>query len=126
MILALLIAAQLAGEAPPAEAPGIMRANLQQHDLSIAGREAIQVRIDFAPGARVPRHMHPGEEIVYVLKGTIEYRLQGQPVATLRAGDVIFIPYGMPHEATNVGLEAASELATYVVEKDTPLVVPVK
>jgi len=126
MILAFLIAAQLAVEAPPAETPGITRTTLQEHDLSIAGREAIQVRVDFAPGAKVPQHMHPGEEIVYVLKGTIEYRLRGQPVATLHAGDVIFIPYGMPHEATNVGLEAASELATYVVEKNTPLVVPVK
>jgi quercetin dioxygenase-like cupin family protein len=126
MILALLIAAQLAGETPPVETPGITRTDLQQHDLSIGGREAIQVRVDFAPGARVPRHMHPGEEFVYVLKGTIEYRLQGQPVATLKSGDVIFVPYGMPHEATNVGLEPASELATYVVEKDRPLVVPVK
>lgn len=126
MILALLVAAQVASEAPPAETPGITRTDLQRHDLSISGREAIQVRVDFAPGAIAPRHMHPGEEIVYVLKGTIEYRLQGQPRTRLNAGDVIFIPFGLPHEAVNVGLEPASELATYVVEKDQPLVVPVK
>jgi quercetin dioxygenase-like cupin family protein len=81
--------------------------------------------VDFAPGAVAPLHMHPGEEIIYVLSGTLEYRLQGEPRATLHAGDVLFIPKGKPHEAANVGLGPASELATYVVEKGKSLVVPV-
>ena len=68
--------------------------------------------------------MHSGDEIVYVLKGRIEYRLDGLPRATLNAGDVLFIPKGKPHSAANVGLEPASELATYVVQKDQPLSVP--
>jgi quercetin dioxygenase-like cupin family protein len=106
--------------------PGISRTDLQQHDLSIAGRETIQTRVDFAPGATAPRHRHPGEEIVYVLNGTLEYRLDGQPTAILKAGDVLFIPYGKPHTVTNVGFDVASELATYVVEKDKPLVELVK
>jgi quercetin dioxygenase-like cupin family protein len=106
--------------------PGITRTDLQQHDLSIPGRETIQTRVDFAPGATAPRHKHPGEEIVYVLAGTLEYRLDGQPRAVLKAGDVLFIPYGTVHSVTNVGLDNASELATYVVEKGKPLVVPVK
>jgi quercetin dioxygenase-like cupin family protein len=106
--------------------PGITRTDLQQHDLSIAGRETIQTRVDFAPGAVAPRHKHPGEEIVYVLDGTLEYRIDGQPTAVLRRGDVLFIPYGAVHSATNVGLDNASELATYVVEKGKPLVQPVQ
>jgi len=112
--------------APSPATPGINRTDLQRHDLSIPGREVVQVRVDFAPGAIVPRHMHPGEEVVYVLKGTLEYRLLGEPRVTLKPGDVLFIPYGKPHEVANVGLEAASELAAYVVEKDKPLVVPVR
>jgi quercetin dioxygenase-like cupin family protein len=92
----------------------------------ISGREIVQTRVDFAPGAVAPRHKHPGEEIVYVLAGTLEYRIEGQPTAILKPGDVLFIPYGTVHAVTNVGLDTASELATYVVEKGKPLVVPVK
>lgn len=109
---------------PAAQPPGITRTPLQQHDLSVAGWETVQMRVDFAPGATAPRHVHAGDEIVYVLKGKIEYRLDGQPRATLGEGDVLFIPKGKPHSAANVGLETASELATYVVEKNKPLVVP--
>ena len=106
------------------QTPGITRTDLQQHDLSIAGWQTVQTRVDFAPGAIAPRHVHSGDEIVYVLKGKLEYRLDGQPRATLRDGDVLFIPKGKPHSAENVGLEPASELATYIVQKDEPLVVP--
>ena len=111
--------------APPQQ-PGISRTDLQQHDISISGREVVQTRVDFAPGAVAPRHKHPGEEIVYVLAGTLEYRIEGQPTAILKPGDVLFIPYGTVHAVTNIGLDTASELATYVVEKGKPLVVLVK
>jgi quercetin dioxygenase-like cupin family protein len=100
---------------------GVTRLNLQRHDISVVGHEAIQVRVDFQPGAVAPRHTHPGEEIVYVLKGSLEYRLDGKAPVTLKAGDVIFIPAGTIHEAKNVGADNASELATYVVEKGKPL-----
>ena len=122
----LIAALAMAAAQAAAPTPGVTRTDLQRHDLSIAGREAIQVRVDFAPGAVAPRHRHPGEEIIYVLAGTLEYRVDGQPTARLRQGDVLFIPYGAVHSATNVGLDMASELATYVVEKGKPLVEPVK
>jgi quercetin dioxygenase-like cupin family protein len=118
----LLVMAQ--STAPvPLETPGITRTDLQQHDLSLIGWQSIQTRVDFAPGAVATRHMHPGEELVYVLKGTLEYRVEGQPRITLKPGDVLFIAYGKLHSVVNVGLEPASELATYVVEKGRPLVV---
>lgn len=108
-----------------AQVPGTSRTDLQRHDLSIHGWETIQTRVDFPLGAVGAKHKHPGEEIIYVLKGRIEYRLEGQPPVTLGPGDVLFVPYGKPHAAVNVGREGASELATYVVEKGKPLVVPV-
>ena len=131
-MLPMLAAVFLALQGPPAPAapqqssspaqtvPGVTRNVLQRNDLGISGREVIQVRVDFAPGALFPRHMHPGEEMVYVLNGTLEYRLDRQPRATLKAGDVLFIPAGAIHSVENVGLEGASELATYVVEKGKP------
>jgi quercetin dioxygenase-like cupin family protein len=86
----------------------------------VAGWETLQARVDFAPGAYFPNHKHPGEEIIYVLQGTIEYEVAGKPV-TLKAGDVLFIPSGTFHAARNVGDVPASELATYVLEKGKPL-----
>jgi quercetin dioxygenase-like cupin family protein len=107
--------------AAQAQPSGIARTDLQRHDLSVPGREAIQVRVDFAPGAAFGRHTHPGEEIIYVLAGALEYQVEGKPAATLKAGDVLFIPAGTIHAARNVGSTPASELATYIVEKDKPL-----
>jgi quercetin dioxygenase-like cupin family protein len=109
-----------------AQQAGIRRTDLQRHDLSAPGREAVQVRVDFEPGAAFGRHTHPGEEIIYVLEGALEYQVEGKPPMTLKAGDVLFIPAGTIHAAKNVGSVTASELATYVVEKDQPLVTLVK
>jgi quercetin dioxygenase-like cupin family protein len=106
------------------QSPGIKRTDLQQHDLSIPGREVVQVRVDFAPGVLAPNHRHHGEEIVYVIEGQLEYQLEGGPPVTLSAGQVLFIPDGTVHSAKNVGTVNAAELATYIVEKDKPLVEP--
>jgi quercetin dioxygenase-like cupin family protein len=74
----------------------------------------------------VPNHKHPGEEVVYVLDGSLEYRLEGSAPVTLKAGGVLFIPKGIVHNVKNVGSDNASELSVYVVEKGKPLVEPVK
>lgn len=124
MMTALLLAA--AAQAVLPSAPATTRNDLQRHDLSIAGRETIQTLVGFPPGAVGPRHRHPGEEIIYVLEGALEYDVDGKPPVTLKAGDVLFIPYGMVHSAKNVGAGHAAELATYIVEKGKPLVELVK
>ncbi len=109
-----------------AQAPGVTRTDLQRHDLSVPGREVVQVRVDIAPGVLAPRHSHPGDEIVYSIEGLLQYQLDGQPPVTLKAGEVLFIPAGTIHAVRNVGSGNAAELATYVVEKGKPLVVPAK
>jgi quercetin dioxygenase-like cupin family protein len=121
----LIVASSLALHAAQAQQAGIKRTDLQRHDLSAPGREVVQVRVDFAPGAAFPRHTHPGEEIVNVLEGTLEYEVDGKPV-TLKAGDVLFIPAGTIHAAKNVGSVNAAELATYIVEKGKPVLSLVK
>jgi quercetin dioxygenase-like cupin family protein len=109
-----------------AQQPGSRRADLQRHDLSASGREVVQVRVDFDPGYVSPRHIHPGEEIIYVLEGTLEYQIAGQPKATVKPGDVLFVPAGTIHWVTNVGSGNGAELATYVVEKGKPLITLIK
>ena len=123
VVVALVPAALLALHSANAQAPGITRTDLQRHDLSVQGREAIQVRVDFAPGVVAPAHRHPGEEIVYSLEGELEYRLEGRQPVTLTRGQVLFIPAGTVHSVKNVGSGNAAELATYVVEKGKPLLV---
>ncbi len=109
-----------------AQQPGTNRTDLQRHDLSVPGREVVQARVDFDRGAVFGKHTHPGEEIIYVLEGSLEYQVEGKPPMTLKAGDVLLIPAGTIHAAKNVGRGTAKELATYVVEKGKPLVVMVK
>jgi quercetin dioxygenase-like cupin family protein len=106
-----------------AQQSGIKRTELQRHDLSVPGRETVQARIDFEPGATFGKHSHPGEEIIYVLEGSFEYEVEGKPPVTLKAGDVLFIPAGTIHAAKNTGSSNSTELATYIVEKGKPLVV---
>jgi len=123
---ALIAASGLALHATHAQQAGITRTDVVRHDLNVAGREAIQVRVDFAPGAAFGNHSHPGAEIAYVLEGSLEYQLEGRPPLTLKAGEALFIPAGAVHAAKNAGTRNASELATYIVEKRHPRVVPVK
>lgn len=121
--IAVLIGGGLALHMAQSEQLGIKRTALLQRDMSIPGREAVQVRVDFPAGAAFPAHSHPGEEIAYVIEGSLEYQLEGKPPVTLKAGEVLFIPAGAVHAARNAGDGNAAELATYIVEKGKPLVV---
>lgn len=123
-IFGAILAATLLASPALAVQP-VTRTDLQRHDLSIPGRETIQARIDIAPGAEAPWHRHPGEEVIYVLEGVLEYQLEGKSPVTLKAGDVLFVPAGVAHKARNPGAANGAELATYIVEKDKTLVEPV-
>ncbi len=125
-VAVLIVGSGLAPHVAQAQQAGTKRTDLQRHDLSVPGREVVQVRVDFDPGYVSPRHTHPGEEIVYVLEGSLEYEVEGRPPVTLKAGDVLFIPAGTVHAAKNVGSGNGAELATYVVEKGKPLITLVK
>lgn len=109
-----------------AQQPGVTRVDLQRHDLSAPGREVVQVRVELAPGVVFPKHTHPGDEIVYVLEGALEYQVEGGAPVTLRTGEVLFVPAGAIHTAKNVGRVNGAELATYIVEKGKPLLSVVK
>lgn len=121
---ALVAATALAPHAALSQQLDTRRTDLSRNDLSVPGREVIQVLVEFAPGVRASRHSHPGEEIVYVVEGSLEYQLDGKPPVTLKAGDVLFIPKGAVHAVKNVGAGRGAEVATYIVEKGKPLLAP--
>jgi quercetin dioxygenase-like cupin family protein len=125
-VAVLIVGSGLVLQVARAQQPGIKRTDLQRHDLGVPGREVVQVRVDFDPGVAFGKHRHPGEEIIYVLEGSLEYEVEGKPPVTLKAGEVLFIPAGTIHAAKNVGSGNAAELGTYVVEKGKPLVELIK
>jgi quercetin dioxygenase-like cupin family protein len=122
--IAAALAALLAGTVLMAQPTGITRHEALRHDLDVPGREVVQVRVDFAPGSHFGMHTHPGIEVAYVLEGTLEYSFEDKPPVTLTAGQSLFIPAGEAHAARNVGKTNGAELATYLVEKGKPIVVP--
>jgi quercetin dioxygenase-like cupin family protein len=99
------------------QASGIKRTDLQQQYLSIPGRKVVQNRVDVRPEAPAFKHKHPGEVIIYVLEGSLEYQVEGKPPTTVKAGEIFFVPAETIHAVKNVGSGNAAELATYVVEK---------
>lgn len=117
---ALLAAMGSALHLAQAQQQGIGRTEVQRNDLGTSGREVVQVRVDFAPGVAFGKHTHPGEEVAYVLEGTLEYQIEGRAPVTLNPGEALFIPSGAAHTARNVGAGKASELATYILRKGEP------
>jgi quercetin dioxygenase-like cupin family protein len=104
---------------------GLTRTDLARRDLTAPGYEVIQSRVDFEQGVDAPWHSHPGgEEVAFVIQGTVEYQLADGPPIRLQAGNSLVIPAGTPHVARNVGEGKASELATYIVKKGSQLVKP--
>jgi quercetin dioxygenase-like cupin family protein len=66
----------------------------------------------FDAGKSNVEHVHPNcEEAVYVLEGSVEHTL-GDQRTTLRAGDLIIVPRGVPHQLLN---ESQSAARCYIV-----------
>src|SRR5258707_15184372 len=107
-----------------AQQPGFTRKMLQDQNLSAHDRHAVQVIAEFIPGGAAGKHTHPGEELGYVLEGTLQLEVAGQPPRTLNAGEAFFIPAGGVHDGKNVGSGPAKVLATYVGEKGKPVASP--
>ena len=120
--LALALAALTA--ALYAQQPGFTRKMLQDQVVGATDRHAVQVIAEFVPGGAAGKHTHPGEELGYVLEGTLQLEIAGQPPRTLNAGEVFFIPAGVVHDGRNIGVGPAKVLATYVVEKGKPVASP--
>jgi quercetin dioxygenase-like cupin family protein len=103
------------------QVPGINRVDLQRHDTSAPGREVIQNRVELSSKAPPLKHFHYGEEVIYVLEGTLEYEIEGEK-RTVSAGEALTVPAQAVHSVKNVGDGPGTELATYFVEKGKPLI----
>ena len=125
VVIALTLTAVAAGPGNiVAQQAGFKRTVLQQVDLSVPGREAVTAVAELQPGASAGRHTHPGEEIGYVIEGSVLVERDGMPPLTAKAGEAFLIPSGKIHNATNKGTTAARILATYIIEKGKPVATP--
>ena len=53
-------------------------------------------------GAIVPRHEHENEQLTYILEGALKFHIgpaDGAEELIVRAGEVLVIPSGVPHQA---------------------------
>jgi quercetin dioxygenase-like cupin family protein len=112
-----------AAPAPPADALAatLRRTEIQRAGSSIPGREIVQVRTEIPVGVASGWHTHPGEEIGYIVAGTVQMEIADHPPLTLRAGDGFLIPPRVPHNATDLGPGTGQMLSTYLVEVGEPI-----
>jgi quercetin dioxygenase-like cupin family protein len=99
----------------------LKRTELQHSSSSIPGREIVQVLTEIPCGVESGWHIHPGEEVGYILAGTVQMMIAGQPTLTLHAGDPFLMPPRTPHNALDVGPGTGMMLSTYIVEPGQPL-----
>lgn len=107
--------------AADALASRLKRTELQRSESSIPGRLIVQVLTEIPEGVESGWHTHPGEEIGYILAGTVEMAIEGGETLNLPAGSPFLIPPRTPHNARDLGPGTGRMLSTYLVESDEPL-----
>ncbi len=64
----------------------------------VSGSQGMMVYWRMKAGAHAAAHSHPHEQFVWLIEGTIEFRI-GDEKRTMKPGDVAVIPGGVEHEA---------------------------
>jgi quercetin dioxygenase-like cupin family protein len=103
-----------------------VRTLIERHDQSgVPGKEIVMGSAVLPPGSSVGFHTHPGDEAGFILKGTIVWKVQGQPDRTLHAGDSFFNPRGTIHAvATQPGSDGGTAVSSWIIDKGAPLASP--
>ena len=111
-----------------AQQEGVRRTELLKADLAImGGKEANLVLVEFEPGATIAKHFHPGDELVYILEGSVIVEVEGEAAIALKAGDTFHQPPKQVHSGQNASTtDPVKLLVIWIVEKGQPLTVPVK
>jgi quercetin dioxygenase-like cupin family protein len=82
----------------------------------VAGEREMLAQIYLKRGALVPIHSHESEQMTYILQGALKVVAGGEEI-TVREGEVLHIPSGLPHQAE--ALEDTFELDVFSpVRKD--------
>jgi quercetin dioxygenase-like cupin family protein len=122
-ILAAAAVALGIGVIVAAQAPAITRTVLNRADLAVAGQEAVTAKADFPAGGATGRHTHPGDEVSYVVEGTLTLEVDGAAARTLKAGEAFHVQAGKVHNVTAQGGRAVV-VANYLIKKGDTATVP--
>jgi quercetin dioxygenase-like cupin family protein len=76
----------------------------------VAGEREMLAQIYLKRGALVPMHAHESEQMTYILQGALKVLVDGEEI-TVREGEVLHIPSGVPHQAE--ALEDTFELDVF-------------
>jgi quercetin dioxygenase-like cupin family protein len=63
----------------------------------VSGKQGTMVYWRMSAGAHAAAHQHPHEQFVWMIKGTMDFRI-GNEKRTMKPGDVAVIPGGVEHE----------------------------
>ncbi len=99
----------------------LKRTELQHKPSSIPGREIVQVLTEIPAGVESGWHQHPGEEVGYILQGTVEMQIKDQETLILHKGEGFLMPPRTPHNALDLGPDTGMMLSCYIVEVGVPL-----
>jgi quercetin dioxygenase-like cupin family protein len=99
----------------------LKRTETLRRSSSIPGRDIVQVRTEIPAGVESGWHIHPGEEVGYIVAGTVRMEIRDQATLTLHPGDGFLIPPRTPHNATDLGPGTGLMLSTYIVETGQPV-----
>ena len=76
----------------------------------VSGQRITMAQFFFAKGGTVTRHQHENEQLTYVVEGALSVTV-GEEEATVRSGEVLYIPPDVPHSA--VALEDTIDLEVF-------------
>src|SRR3954453_5314729 len=99
----------------------LTRTEVQRAQFSVPGREIVQIRTEIPPGVASGGPTHPGEEVGYIVAGTVRMEIRDKLTLVLNAGDGFCIPPYTPHNALDLGPDTGVMLSTYLVDADRPL-----
>ena len=101
----------------------LKRTELQHSPSSIPGvRRSCRCSPRSRAASKSGWHIHPGEEVGYILAGTVQMMIQAQPTLTLHAGRPPSSSRPCtPHNALDVGPGTGQMLGTYIAEAGQPL-----
>jgi quercetin dioxygenase-like cupin family protein len=124
VVLGVGIGLSIAGSrALSAQDPLKMGKILQRTELSGAkGMEAILVLRELPPGGESGKHTQSGNEVVYILEGSVTLELEGKPAQTVKTGEAFTTAAGEVHNVRNASKSAPGKaLAFYIAKKGTSL-----
>lgn len=109
---------QPAAQLPPG--PRTVHQSAMEMTMPSGPIDAVQMVLDFSPGAWTPPHSHGGDVLITVLAGTMTVRnSEGEkPYAT---GETWIEKAGDVHAAGNAGSDPARLLATFILADGAPL-----